>query len=234
MIPIIINSRNRVTMLRQLVNWCKQVTDQIIILDNDSDYEPLLEYYKEIKTEVTVKFLKQNFGSVALYRSGENLNHPLFVYTDHDVLPRAECPLDVLEVFKDELLSSSFNKVGFGLEIRDLPDYYDLKQDVINWESKFWQRRHKDKFFIGMIGHTFALYHHSKPSWKYNKVVECLRTDYPYVARHLPWYVDSQNLDDEQKYYIKTATAVKENGAPYSSWCYGRGFFNKSKVKTFL
>ena len=28
-----------------------------------------------------------------------------------------------------------------------------------------------------------------------------IRTDFPYIARHLDWYIDSEHLTDEQAYY---------------------------------
>jgi hypothetical protein len=28
------------------------------------------------------------------------------------------------------------------------------------------------------------------------------RMAYPYVARHLPWYMDSKNPDEENQYYL--------------------------------
>ena len=58
-IPIIINNRNRVTFLKQLVDWLiKAGYSNIIILDNDSKYEPLIEYYKQTKARVI--YLKSN------------------------------------------------------------------------------------------------------------------------------------------------------------------------------
>lgn len=230
MIPIIINNRNRVTMLKKLVDWVLKLEDTyIVILDNDSTYEPLLEYYKEIKDTIQVKYLKANLGSTALYQVGEQHNHKsdFFIYTDPDLLPREECPLDVVEHFKKAMIDSHFNKVGFGLEIKDLPEHYALKQQVIDWESQFWRHPYNNQFYKAGIGITFALYHKSRSAGKQHDVHNCLRSNYPYIARHLPWYIDSKNIDEEEWYYVKHATALEATGKPSSSWCRRAGAYPK-------
>jgi len=32
------------------------------------------------------------------------------------------------------------------------------------------------------------------------------RTAFPYMAKHLPWYIDSKNPDEENRYYIEQST----------------------------
>src|SRR5205085_2892488 len=45
-VPVFINCRERVTSLAALVSWLERAgCDEIYLLDNDSVYEPLLEYY---------------------------------------------------------------------------------------------------------------------------------------------------------------------------------------------
>lgn len=236
MIPIIINSRDRVTMLKKMIEWLVQLKDSyIVILDNDSTYEPLLEYYKEIKDSIEIKYLKANLGSTALYKVKEQDNHKsdIFIYTDPDLFPIDECPLDVIEHLKKPLMEHKFNKVGLGLEINDLPDHYDLKQKVINWEKQFWERPYDSNFFHAGIGATFALYHKSHVSGKEHNVHNCLRSNYPYIVRHLPWYLDSNHLDEEQQYYIEHATALEATGMPSSSWCKGRGIANSHNNNSY-
>ena len=58
-IPIIINNRNRYTFLLQLIEALElRGYTNIHILDNDSDYPPLLEYYA--RTKHSVHFLNAN------------------------------------------------------------------------------------------------------------------------------------------------------------------------------
>ena len=46
--PIFINCRDRITCLSVLVDWLEKAGhENIYLLDNDSSYPPLLEYYEQ-------------------------------------------------------------------------------------------------------------------------------------------------------------------------------------------
>ena len=78
------------------------------------------------------------------------------------------------------------------------------KQSVIIHESKFWNKKIEDNCFLAPIDTTFALHRpYSRISTYRGKMV---RGGYPYQLHHLPWYLDSNNLPEEEKYYIKHAT----------------------------
>lgn len=42
-------------------------------------------------------------------------------------------------------------------------------------------------------------------------IKNAIRTDMPYSARHMPWYLDKNNLSDEEFYYIKHCNAICDN-----------------------
>lgn len=216
-IPIIINNRNRLTFLKQLINWYKKAGyKNIIVLDNDSKYEPLLQYYKS--ENINVIFLKENVGHLALWKSGvyKQFYGDYYVYTDPDVLPIDECPFDFMQYFMSLLKKySSIEKVGFGLKIDDLPNYYDKKNEVINWEKKHWLKQIEPDVYDAALDTTFALY---KPYTRGDVWVQnALRTGGNYVARHLPWYENSNNISEEDLYYLNNVKKgashwiVKEN-----------------------
>ena len=99
-IPIFINSRDRLSCLRQQINWLLEAGYRnIYILDNASTYPPLLDYYKDIEEQVKILFLKRNLGYKALWKSDIlnilNIQTP-YVYTDPDIVPINKCPKDVL------------------------------------------------------------------------------------------------------------------------------------------
>ena len=102
-IPIFINSRDRLHPLRQLVDWFLRAGyRRIYVLDNDSTYPPLLEYYRQLdehEPSVRVLRLRRNIGHTALWDSGVleimQIDTP-YVYTDSDVVPTEECPSDIL------------------------------------------------------------------------------------------------------------------------------------------
>ena len=138
-IPIIINNFNRFTYFLQLISWLeKNGYNNIYIIDNNSTFEPLLNYYKS--TKYKVYYLSENVGHLSLWKTLiiKDFEKSYYVYTDPDVVPIDECPDDILEHFYKILQSYRNNeKVGFGLKINDLPDCYSDKQKVIEWESRY-------------------------------------------------------------------------------------------------
>ncbi len=200
-IPIIINNRNRYTYMLQLINWLeKNNYSNIIILDNDSTYAPLLEYYKTTKHKVI--FLKQNVGYMALWQTPlfEEIKKGFYVYTDPDVIPNPSCPANV--VYKLYTVLSKYNsieKAGAALKISDLPDHYDKKKDVLEWESTHWQKQVENNVFDALVDTTFALY---KPlAFGNAEMCKAYRVGGEYEFLHLPWYIDSNNLTEEEKFY---------------------------------
>ena len=63
--PVYIVNRNRLTTTKRLVDWLLQSQDleKIVILDNQSTYEPLLEYYSNLPQGVSVKWIGRNGGA---------------------------------------------------------------------------------------------------------------------------------------------------------------------------
>lgn len=210
-IPIFIVSYNRLTCLKLLIGYlCEHgYVKNIVIIDNASTYVPLLEYLNSVQVKV-VK-LKKNYGHLVLWKCGlfnEIIDHKPFVLTDCDVLPVEECPKDFMEKFHEILLEdTSLCKVGFSLKLDDIPDYYKLKDKVIAWEKKFWKsenyvRKGKISYYKASIDTTFALYRPGIYPCE-SKWWNAARTDIPYIARHLGWYVDVAN-DDEIQNYIRS------------------------------
>jgi hypothetical protein len=208
-IPIIINNFNRLTYLRRLVDFLeKRGFRKIFILDNASTYPPLLDYYKSCQWHVFR--LDKNLGHISLWRSGliKKFSSDYFVYTDSDVVPVEECPDDFMEVFLDVLKKNQFaRKVGFSLRIDNLPDHYRNKKEVIEWEKQYYERDAGPLLYRAPIDTTFALYR-PRSAGGSNAYVPMFRTKYPYAAEHLPWYTDSNNLSEEDLFYLNTASTL--------------------------
>ena len=207
-IPIIINSFNRLTYLKKLINALgAKGFHNIIILDNNSSYQPLLDYYDSIPYRV-IK-LDQNYGHLALWDSGliDFFNDGFFVYTDPDVLPIESCSNSFMLKFLYALIRyPEYRKVGFGIKLDDLPDSFSNKYQVLSWESKFWSIPIGNDFYKAHIDTTFALYEPFYDVDPYSKdFYNALRTGGSLLVKHLPWYVDSSNLSQEDKYYFSTA-----------------------------
>jgi hypothetical protein len=207
-IPIIINNFNRVDMLKKLISSLeKRGYNNLYIIDNQSTYPPLLEYYKECPYKIF--YLDRNIGLNALWISGiyKKFKNNFFVYTDSDVVPVDECPDDFLLFFLQSLEKHKLaRKVGFSLKIDDLPDNYAFKERVIKWEEQFYKDYRGDKLYQAPIDTTFALYRPRGKRKHANNNIEMYRTGFPYMVRHLPWYVDSNNPDEENRFYIQHTT----------------------------
>ena len=204
-IPIFINARDLLTPLQRLVNWLLQAGySRIFVLDNASSYPPLLRFYANMRSRVQVVPLSANIGPTALWDLNIldrlNITGP-FVCTDPDIVPVEECPADVLAFFWRVLQDyPERTKVGFGLRIDDLPDHYRWRTNVIAWESQFWERKIAPNLYDAPIDTTFALYRA-----RARHDVSGMRTGFPYLARHWPWYADSNSPSDDHLYYLRHA-----------------------------
>jgi len=199
-VPILLNCRDRLGCLAELVTWLERAGHEwIVFVDNDSSYPPLLEYFEQ--TPHTVLRLNRNIGHNAVWEAGvlDTLDHRgLYVVTDSDVVPDEQCPNDAVGRFADLLLGySDVDKVGFGLRIDDLPKSYMFREQVILWESQFWEKEVEPGIFDASIDTTFALY---RPTVR-RPTLRALRTGKPYLARHSPWYSDSAAPSEEERYY---------------------------------
>ena len=202
--PIFIICRDRLTCTSHLVNWIEKTNQQeIYLVDNASTYEPLLEYYK--KTPHTVIRMGANTGHTGIWLHGivdKYAKDKHFVVTDPDVLPIDECPLDAIDYFRIALDKyRDRTKVGFGLKFDDLPNHYKFKASVIQHESQYMNWGGPEGFNFAPIDTTFALY---RPGATQD-ISFSARSKFPYLARHLPWYINSESPGAEEEYYIDHA-----------------------------
>ena len=198
-IPVFISCRDRLTCLQQLVRWLEDAGhERIYFVDNDSAYEPLLDYYRD--TPHTVIALGTNTGHLAPWTSGvvaEHARNEDYIVTDPDVVPDEGCPLDAAEHLAALLRRyPTCPKAALGLRIDDLPEHFALRADVIAWESYFWTRKLRRGVYYAPTDTTFAVYRAGV-----ELQMAGLRTGAPYVARHLPWYADSAAPDEEERFY---------------------------------
>jgi hypothetical protein len=208
-IPIIINNFNRLTYLKLLIQKLEEHNlHNIIILDNNSSYPPLLEYYKICK--YPVHYFNENLGFLALWKSNlydEIYSKSYYVLTDPDVIPDPDCPKDFIAHFYNLLQKHpELDKIGFSLRIDNIPDHYDRKQQVFEIENLFWKKKIGNDYFKAVIDTTFALY---RPGVKGGFWINAGRTLPPYSALHLPWYENSEHPDEETLYYRNQAVYSK-------------------------
>lgn len=202
--PVLITVRDRLAPLDGLVTRLESLDAvQIYLVDNDSTYPPLVDYLS--RTPHRVIRLGSNLGARASWITGlvQVLGHDRnYVVTDPDVVPDDTCPDDFLDHFA-RLLERypDVGRVGFGLRLDDLPANLSRTSEVRTWEGQFWEVEREPEVYVADIDTTFALYRAGRPV----RGSVALRTGSPYVARHLAWYDDPDDPDEEELYYREHA-----------------------------
>jgi Glycosyl transferase family 2. len=205
-------SFNRLSYLEQLVKWlCAKQIGNVVVLDNNSTYPPLLEYYDK-ECPYKVIRLPENLGHCALWHCKQFdsiLAGRHYIVTDCDIVPVEECPGDVIEYLLElSNVHKDVTKVGLSLKIDDLPDHYIFKDAVIEWEKQYYENKLGEYLYKAQLDTTFALY---RPGTKPLSATKdnlqwftAIRTAFPYQARHLPWYEDSGKTSQEALFYQQT------------------------------
>lgn len=172
--------------------------EHIIIIDNGSTYEPLLEWYYSIQDKIEVIWAK-NEGHLALWSLKLNKQLPeLFVYTDSDIELSDDFPKDWKQIMSNYYHKYGFNKVSLGIRIDDLPDHYRYKNQVKRNEGRWWLNEIESKVFTADTDTTFSLMKNVGDN-PYKSIRLCQEN---MISRHIPWYCDLNNLDEEEKFYL--------------------------------
>lgn len=197
--PIFICTKDRVSYLTRLLTMLvSQGYWNIYIIDTGSTYPPMLRFLNQKDFSVIrVGQSPQPQNSLWTFGILTRLNIKVpYVYTDCDVIP--DCPHDWADYLASLMAKyPRFQKAGLGLRIDDLPDNYARKQEVIAFEQRFWTTPLEPNVFDTSIDTTLAMY---KPQVR-EHVYAALRTGGEYRASHLPWYENSAQPSDEERWY---------------------------------
>lgn len=208
MIPCYINCYNRLTTTRKLAEQIAALDNAVpVIVDNASTWEPLIAWLNDCPFDVIR--LTENIGHHAPWKCGATArpNNGFYCVTDCD-LDLEGVPADLMEVLQKPLTSWSNPPVksGVALRIDDLPRW---QTQVTEWESRFWKSRVDGFRYWAPIDTTLAMYRANTPVRIATKVagIRAVRTAGQYTARHVPWYLDPTNLDEENANYFATANS---------------------------
>ena len=221
-IPIFIISYNRYGCLKKIVERLHDDGyNNVIIVDNASTDKELLDYLNDNSHLYKVVSLKKNYGHRVVWECGlfdEVIKNEYYVVTDPDIIPIDECPNDYIQKFYELLIKyPQYTKAGFSLMLSDLPASYKYRTDIWRWESFFWENQVENKdAYIAELDTTFALYRPAKDlnlRWYEENFYSALRTEKPYVARHLSWYIDSSQEMKDDGYFQgnEIQTSLNEN-----------------------
>lgn len=215
-IPIVILNKDRFGPTKLLVeSLLNRNYNNITIIDNESTYQPLLEWYGTCGVDVFINNIPETlYDTGTLYRLSKEIRHPKFVdiiedfyvFTDSDTVPVEEAPDDFIDHMVELCGQFNAHKVGLGLKLDDLPNFPSATHhisDILQKESVFWQKKiphEKYELFLGPIDTTFAVYAPNSPAL-YGE--QTIRMGGAYQARHMPWYYDVDNLPEDEAHYLK-------------------------------
>lgn len=195
-VPIVINNFNRLTTTRDLVRDLKRLGyTNIHILDNDSKYPPLLEWYDT--NPCTIKRLGANLGQLAIYNSGYiNEFKGWVAYTDSDIELNPETPRDFIQILIEAAEDCNKLKAGLALRLGDLPNT-EYAQYAKYWEQRYWEVKLKKDIYDANVDTTFCVIQVGQPF-----TYDAVRVAGKFTARHIPWYLNYDNLSEEEQYII--------------------------------
>ncbi|MCX5923339.1 MAG: FkbM family methyltransferase [Candidatus Dependentiae bacterium] len=206
--PIVIIGYNQLTYIKHMVSQLEKYTTDIIIIDNNSSYEPLLNYYAN-DFKYTLLRQKINHGHrIIANRFIQSVIGDIHIMTDPDLKFNINLPNDFINILV--ALSNHFkaHKVGFALHINSdqiRTDVFCNGCTIKKWESQFWKTRliyplnYSLELYKAPIDTTFCLVNH-KFYLGYN-----IRVAGNYTCLHLPWLKDFQNHMPSEEYeaYLK-------------------------------
>jgi hypothetical protein len=201
-VKVFITNFNRLTYPKAMAEYLAECDDvEPVIIDNNSDYPPLLEYYETCPFKVYR--LKLNWGPLAWFYSGlvpiELGMVGGFCITDPD-LDLSGVPKDFIHILKTGLDKyPTYDKCGLSLEINNLPES-PIKAEVLQWETQNWGKALDEEglYIPAAIDTTMAYYKSNIHSFN------CLRTNRPYTAKHLDWYhTDRSKIPADELYYFE-------------------------------
>jgi len=207
-IPIVIISWNNYHFLRQFIHQIKQYPNPIIILDNHSNYPPLLKYYDEIQTElksaIEIRRLDKNYGHT-VYKTLQHTLPDVYLLSDPDLELNKNMPFHFDSILLHLSKKYKSYKVGLALDIQDKDDFLPCKDYTIEglgiheYESRFWKHKIDNEdyeVYYADVDTTFCLVNNQFKTNPLNN----LRIAGDFTAKHLPWYKDyiTKNISKEE------------------------------------
>lgn len=220
-IPIFIIVHDRITVLKKTIESLEQIKTipiEIIFHNVASTFPPCLEFLEQMKQKGhTIYNTTKNHYKTIVYSVNKYLaDHPeceYYIITDPDIELDNVNP-DILDFYLF-LMKKYDNKLVIGpmLRIDDIPDYYPKKSHAIKThKAQFWHKKPVDikwndntyQIQRAFIDSTFQLVHRSNKKDLPRPGIRCYA---PYAARHLDWYIDPNNMNDDQIYYSKKSNS---------------------------
>jgi glycosyltransferase involved in cell wall biosynthesis len=216
--PIFIITRDRLTVLKRCIESYKKLGDvEIILCDNNSTYPPMVEYLKTVDYKIYRNTGQGNNMSDISDHIAACINDwysknssDYYIVTDPDIELESPSPV-LLDRYRELLLEfPHYICVGPMLRIDDLPECFHFRDQMIHSHiQQFWGRGRtpfKDTHILHCpIDTTFAMY---RRTFTFKRLNMGIRVYEPYMAKHLDWYMNTLNLNEEEQYYKDHASDV--------------------------
>lgn len=210
-IPLIIPNFNQLSYLRNLINqfWFYYPDNPIYIIDNGSTYQPLLDWYNHNPSLKIERYPYNDFcGNLRDFLDKNQFEY--YVISDPDISLPPDTPPYFLEVFK-HIIDSGWHHCGFGLRTFDIPKWNKKGGWIAGDEKALLGQplpfKWNDEEIIAYrapLDTTFCMF--KKGGWEapmngtnWNNSVRV------FEAIHLTWYLHPDHLNEEMRYYFKSA-----------------------------
>ena len=219
--PIYLTNMNRLTTTKKMVEDLFKLNGnaRINIIDNASTYPPLLKWYDEIENDVNIIKQEVNLGPWTFFYSGHFSNCPddFYVYSDADLELNPNMPYNWQEILMD--YHKRWNrKASLVLRLDDIPES-EMKKHITFHQSVCWNPTEEENVWHGVTDMTFS-FDAKSAGYRY----ESVRIGGNFACRHIPWYLDPLNINEEEKYYLDHI----DNKYPDAVW----SRMNKEKLET--
>lgn len=199
--PIILTNMNRFGTCKKMVDDLFNLNgnSRITIIDNASTYPPLLKWYDEIKTDVAIIRNPENLGPWTFFYGGNFSSVPdeYYIYSDADLELNPKMPYNWQEIMLENINKYS-RKASLVLRLDDIPDSYEFKSNIINHQSVCWYDSGTPDLYRAITDMTFSMDKKSN-GHRY----ESMRLGGDFACRHIPWYIDFNNISEEEIYYLE-------------------------------
>ena len=234
-VPLYIPTFNNPTYTRNFLNQVDGLNfSQIIILDNKSTYQPMIDLLAQIDSKYEVIRLEENYGPHYILRNPEYYKTlpDIFSLSDPDV----EFPKNISGNFQEEMIKIGikyrFGKVWFAIEVPSENEFLELVvnldgklRNMHEWEQQFWQNEidkttSGDPIFQTTLDTQFAIY--NKEFFNPEERYKALRIGGKYTSKHLGFYKESIVPKEESDFYRSVSKFAyyignfDENGTPFT------------------
>jgi hypothetical protein len=219
--PIYLTNMNRLTTTKKMVEDLFKLNGnaRINIIDNASTYEPLLAWYEEIKNDVNIIKQQTNLGPWTFFYSGHSskCTDDFYIYSDADLELNPNMPHNWQEIMM-EYYKKYNRKPSLVLRLDDVPES-KMKDHIKHHQSVCWYPTEEENIYNAVTDMTFS-FDAKSAGYRYDSI----RIGGDFACRHIPWYVNHDDISEEEKYYLEHL----DGKYPDALW----SKFNKEKLNS--